>query len=138
MEQKKHARNRRLTGGGFTMIEVLVTIVLVTVAFVGVFRGLRALAAIEARTQTADLLQRLSAEKINDLTLLPDPGAGAKTGDFSDRGYPGIGWSAQVEASDAANVDKVTVTATRGSASQALSTLLFVRAPGGAPGAPPP
>lgn len=120
------------------MVEVLVTIVLVTVAFVGVFRGLRAIEAIDARAQTADLLQRLSAEKINDLTLLPEPGAGAKAGDFSDRGYPGIGWSAQVEASDAANVDKVTVTATRGSASQALSTLMFVRAPGGATGAPPP
>lgn len=119
------------------MIEVLVTVVLVSIAFVGVFRGIRALQAIDARTRNADTLQRLASEKINDLTLLPDPAAGATAGDFSDRGQPGVSWSAQVEATDAAGVEKITVTATRGRASQALSTLVFVRAPDGTTGASP-
>ena len=116
---------------GFTLIEVLVTVVLVSVAIVGVMGGLRAIGAASAGARTADLLQGLASEKLNDLRLLSDPGAGSKGGDFSDRGYDDVTWSATVEASGAANVDQVTVTATRGGASQAMTTLMFVRPSGG-------
>ena len=65
---------------GFTMVEVLVTVVLVSVALVGVFGGLRSLQAADARAQTADLLQRLASEKVADLKLLSDPATGATSG----------------------------------------------------------
>ena len=116
---------------GFTLIEVLVTIVLVSVAVVGVLGGLRVIAAADAQTRSADLMQRLVAEKLGDMRLLSDPAAAGSTGDFSDRGYPEITWTAAVEATGAADVDKVTVTATGGRRSQAVSTLIFVRPTGG-------
>lgn len=121
---------------GFTMVEVLVTVVLVSVALVGVFGGLRSLQAADARAQTADLLQRLASEKVADLKLLSDPSTGPGAGDFADRGYPDVTWSASVEATGTTDVDKVTITATRGRASQSLATLFFVRPSSGSPGAP--
>ncbi len=113
------------------MIEVLVTIVLVSIAIVGVMGGIRAIGQASARSRTADLLQRLASEKMNDIRLLSDPSAGSNGGDFSDRGYGDITWSVTTEASGADNVDQVTVTASRGGASQALTTLMFVRPSGG-------
>ncbi len=111
----------------FTLIEVLVTVVLVSVAVVGVLGGIRAIQAAGARTRDGDLLQRLVAEKVGDIRLLSDPSTGGNAGDFSDRGHADISWTANVETTGAANVDKVTVTATRGGQSQALTTLVFVR-----------
>ncbi len=116
---------------GFTLIEVLVTVVLVSVAVAGVLGGIRSIQAAGARARTADLLQRLVAEKVGDLKLLADPGAGANAGDFADRGHPEITWTLSVEATGRASLDKVTVTATQGSQEQALTTLIFVRSSGG-------
>lgn len=121
---------------GFTLIEVLVTVVLVSLAVVGVLGGIRSIQAAGARTRSADLLQRLVAEKAGDLKLQADPGAGASAGDFADRGHPDITWTLSAEATGTASLDKVTVTATQGSQEQALTMLIFVRPAGQAsPGA---
>jgi prepilin-type N-terminal cleavage/methylation domain-containing protein len=112
---------------GFTLVEVLVTVVLVSVAVVGVLGGIRSIQAAGARARGADLMQRLVAEKVGDIRLLSDPSMGGNAGDFSDRGHADISWTASVEATGAANVDKVRVTATRGGDSQSLTTLVFVR-----------
>ncbi len=116
---------------GFTLIEVLVTVVLVSIAVVGVLGGIRSIQSADARAGSADLLQRLVAEKTGDLKLLADPGAGASAGDFADRGHPDITWTLSVEATSRASLDEVTVTATRGGQEQALTTLIFVRPSGG-------
>ncbi|MGI4791546.1 MAG: type IV pilus modification PilV family protein [Janthinobacterium lividum] len=124
---------------GFTLIEVLVTVVLVSIAIVGVLGGIRSIQAAGAQARSADLLQRLAAEQIGDMRLLSDPSTGGNSGDFSDRGHSEITWAANVETTNAANVDKVTVTATRGRISQAVSTLIFVRpSTGTASGGTPP
>ncbi len=121
---------------GFTLIEVLVTVVLVSIAVVGVLGGIRSIQAAGARAQTADLLQRLVAEKVGDLKLLADPSAGASAGDFADRGHPDITWTLSAEATSTTSLDKVTVTATQGRQEQSLTTLIFVRSSGGiGPGA---
>ena len=117
---------------GFTLIEVLVTVVLVSVAVVGVLGGIRSIQAAGARARGADLMQRLVAEKVGDIRLLSDPSTGGVAGDFSDRGHGEITWTARVETTGAANVDKVTVTATSGRDSQALTTLVFARPSSGA------
>ena len=103
------------------------TVVLVSVAVVGVLGGIRSIQAAGARARGADLLQRLVAEKVGDIRLLADPSTSGNAGDFSDRGHSDISWTASVTTTAAANVDKVTVTATRGGQSQALTTLVFVR-----------
>ncbi len=119
---------------GFTLIEVLVTVVLVSVAVVGVLGGIRSIQAAGARVRDADLMQRLVAEKMGDIRLLSDPSTGGNAGDFSDRGHADITWTADVETTATTDVDKVTVTATRGGQSQALTTLVFVRPSGGSSG----
>ncbi len=121
---------------GFTLIEVLVTVVLVSVAVVGVLGGIRSIRAADARARSADLLQRLASEKVSDLKLLSDPSTGGNAGDFSDRGHGEVSWTASVTTTGAANVDKVTVMATRGGDSQALTTLVFVRPFAATTGAP--
>ena len=119
------------------MIEVLVTVVLVSIALVGVLGGIRSIQAAAARARSADLLQRLASEKVGDIRLLSDPSASGNGGDFSDRGHSDISWTASVETTGTANVDKVTVTAIRGGSSQALTTLMFARPFAGTnPGAP--
>jgi len=108
-------------------MEVLVTIVLVSIAVVGVLGGIRAIKTTDAKAQTADLLQRLASEKIADLKQLQDPSTGGTTGDFTDRGYPEISWSLQEDQSSVTNLTQITVTVTRGASTQALTTLLYVR-----------
>jgi len=117
------ARRRR---GGFTLIEVMVSTTLVAIAVVGALQGITAIQAGDAHAQTADLLQRLAAEKVGDIRILSDPGTGAGQGDFADRGYPDIAWTADVQTTNATYVDQVTVTATEGRQSQSLTTMVFV------------
>lgn len=109
----------------FTLVEVLVTTMLVAIAVVSVLTGIRAIEFTNARAQNADLLQRLAAEKMNDLRIMPDPGDGASSGDFSDRGYGDITWAVTVSNTNTAGVEQVTVTASRDAASQSLTTLMF-------------
>lgn len=123
---------------GFTLIEVLVTVVLVSVAVVGALGGIRSIQAADARARSADLLQRLASEKVSDMALLSDPSTGSNAGDFSDRGHGDVSWTAAVTTTGAAGVDRVTVTATRGGDAQALTTLMFVRPFTATMGAPAP
>jgi prepilin-type N-terminal cleavage/methylation domain-containing protein len=119
-------RKVRNASRGFTLMEVLVTLVLVSLALVGALGGIRAIKDADAKAQTADLLQRLAAEKINDLKLLQDPSTDGTDGDFSDRGYPDITWNLQETAAAVTNMVQITLTVTRGKDTQALTTLLYV------------
>jgi Tfp pilus assembly protein PilV len=114
----------------FTLVEVLVTTMLVAVAVVSVLSGIRAIEFTDLRARNADLLQRLAAEKMNDLRILPDPGDGANSGTFSDRGYGDITWTDSVTDTGTTGVEQVTVTTTRDAASQSLTTLMFVPSAG--------
>lgn len=112
---------------GFTLIELLVTIMLVAVALVGVMGGLRALGQAELKARKADLLQRLAAQKMEEIGVVIDPRSGENGGDFSEQGYPDITWTMDVQPSTEADVDEVTVTATQGADSQSLTGLVFIR-----------
>lgn len=112
---------------GFTLIELLVTIMLVAVALVGVMGGLRALGQAELKARKADLLQRLAAQKMEEIGVVIDPRSGENGGDFSEQGYPDITWTMDVQPGTEADVDEVTVTATQGADSQSLTGLVFIR-----------
>ncbi|HEX5322390.1 MAG TPA: prepilin-type N-terminal cleavage/methylation domain-containing protein [Capsulimonadaceae bacterium] len=116
---------KRRSRCGFTLIEVLVTSVLVTVAVVATMGGIRTIMATQSKAQTADLLQRLASEKLDDSRYLSSPDANGTSGDFTDRGYPDITWNMQVQAAGVTNLDQVTVTATRGSDSEELTTMMY-------------
>jgi type II secretion system protein I len=118
--------NLKRKSSGFTLVEVLVTTVIVALALVGVLGAISSETKAEAYANDAILLQRLANEKLNDLRVLQDPSDDGGNGDFSDRGYPDVTWSADVETSSTENLDQVEVTATRGKSSQSITTLIYV------------
>jgi prepilin-type N-terminal cleavage/methylation domain-containing protein len=127
----------RATTAAFTLIEVLVTVLLVAIVLVGVMGGIRALGAADAKARDADLLQRLAARKWEELGTVDDPATAEDRGDFDDAGHPEIEWTLTVEPSAVENVDTVTVTArhTSSGAEQSLTGMVFVRpVAGGATG----
>jgi type II secretion system protein I len=117
---------KRKRKNGFTLVEVLVTAAIVSLALVGVLGAIGSQLRLESSANDAALLQRLANEKLNDLRLQPDPSDAGASGDFSDRNYPDVTWTADVESTSTANLDQVTVTATRGNASQSITTLIYV------------
>ena len=76
-------------------MEVMVTVVLVSVALVGTLGAIRSIKDTDAKAQTADLLQRLAAEKISDLKLLQDPSTAGTDGDSERRNSGRRRWLAE-------------------------------------------
>lgn len=111
----------------FTLVEMLVTVVLVSIAIVSVLGGIRAISSADLRAREADLLQRLALHKLNEMGPVTDPQTAENKGDFTDQGYPDVTWTVDVLPSGTENLDELTVTATRGEASQVLTGYLFVR-----------
>lgn len=112
---------------GFTLVEALVTILLVGLSLVGVMGGIRALTAADVKARTADLLQKLAAQKMDELSALADVQTTEDRGDFAEQGYPNITWTVEAQPSGAENVDEVTVTATQGQEEQSLTGLIYMR-----------
>lgn len=111
---------------GFTLVEVMVAAVLIAIAVAGAMAGIGAISRAQSRQEDAVLLQRLAEEKVNDVELLQDPTDIGAQGDFADRGYPDITWSANVITSSITNVDQLTIVATRGREAQSLTTQIYV------------
>jgi prepilin-type N-terminal cleavage/methylation domain-containing protein len=118
---KKARRN------AFTLVEVLVTTVLVSVAVVAVFGALRSLTRSEIRAREAELLQKLAVQKLSELGTVTDPKTSDNKGDFSEQGYADASWTLTIEPGRATDIDQATVTATRGDVEQTLVGLIFVR-----------
>lgn len=112
---------------GFTLIEMLVTVVLVSIAIVSVLGGIRAISAADLRAREADLLQRLAVLKLNEMGPVTDPQTADNKGDFTDQGYPDVSWTLEVVPSGTENLNELTVTTTRGVATQTLTGYLFIR-----------
>jgi prepilin-type N-terminal cleavage/methylation domain-containing protein len=112
---------------GFTLIEVLVAMTLVTVTVIGVMGGIQSIGRADAKARTADLLQRLAKEKMGELGSVIDLTSADDHGDFTDQGHSDCTWTVTIQPSGATNIDRVDVTATRGEENQTLSELMFVR-----------
>lgn len=127
MSKRAFTTRKRRKQSGFTLLEVMVTSLLVAVAVTGIYGAISSLTAAQYHAQTADLLQRLAAEKINDVRILSDPSSDGTNGDFTDRGYPNITWSLDEQASGTTNLDQVTVTVTEGKDTQSLTTMMYIQ-----------
>ena len=115
--------NRR----AFTLAEMLVTILLVGIALVGVFGGLRALTGSEIKARNADLAQRLAASKLAEFGPVLDPTTAESSGDFTDEGHSEVTWESSVESGTTTNVTRVTITATKDGTSQSLTGLIYTK-----------
>jgi prepilin-type N-terminal cleavage/methylation domain-containing protein len=134
-EIKIMVRKDRKSKYAFTLVEVMVTAVLITVALVGLYQGISAMDNARAYAVKSDLLQRLAIEKLSDVSLLQDPSSNGGSGDFSDRGYPNITWSLTEASTNVTNLDDVSVTVTEGKQAQSVSTQMYVAPVGTSTGA---
>lgn len=111
----------------FTLVEAMVSALLVAVGIVAVFGGIRAIARAEDHARTAELLQRLAAQKLDEMGPVTDPRTAEDDGDFSDDGYPDIRWNLATETTDDPDVQQLTVEATRDQQSQRVTGLVWLR-----------
>lgn len=109
----------------FTLIEVMVTSVLVGVALAGAIGALGSLSKADTAARNAELLQRLAVQKLAALRTEGDLRTAETSGDFSAEGYPEAEWSLELQATDDENVQEATITAARGESQQAVSELVF-------------
>lgn len=98
----------------------------VSTALVGVMGGIRSLTLAGVKARRIDLLQRLAAQKMNELGPVTSLSSADTQGDFSEEGYSDVTWQVQVGISGVDYVDTVRVTTTEGGESQSLAALFYV------------
>ncbi len=111
---------------GFTLIELMVTTVVVGVGLAGVMAGIRAIGVADVKARTADTLQQLAAQKLAEVRTSSDIANASTSGDFSDQGYSDINYQVDVQPSGTDNIDEVKVTVTQNNDTQTLTEFLFV------------
>src|SRR5512143_2877798 len=101
-------RPRALRGDGFTLIEVLVALVIVAIAFVGLLGLHNRNLAMVGRDQDLTRATLLARQLITEMELIEQfPDTGTSQGEFPD--YPGFAWERNVEDTELPTVRKVTL-----------------------------
>jgi prepilin-type N-terminal cleavage/methylation domain-containing protein len=113
---------------GFTLVEVLVSIILLSVGVVASMKAMESVDRAEARVSSTDLLERLAAEKVKEVGMTSDPTTYSPSGDFTDQGYSDVAYTVQVEQTSISFVDQVVVTASKGSTTQEMTSLIYLSA----------
>ena len=112
----------------FTLIEMIMATLILSLAVVAVFQAIRALGVADARAHTADVLQSLAVDKMSEIGTVSDPNNLDSGGDFSAQGYPNATYTVDLETTDTTNLDKITVTTMQGNDKQKVTQLLYVPA----------
>jgi type II secretion system protein I len=110
------ARNR-LSGHplrrGFTLVEALVAVAILTIGIVGAMGALGAMTRTEADARERETMQVLAAEKLEELLATGDAQNAMASGDFSDRQEDRYTWEADVQPTGVENLSALTVTVTK-------------------------
>ncbi|MGV3618264.1 MAG: type IV pilus modification PilV family protein [Fimbriimonas sp.] len=94
---------------GFTLVEALAAILILTIGIVSVYGGLSSLTKAEARARAQDLVQRLADEKYEEL-ISTEPDLSAPTsGNFEDRDLPDFTWEMESTPTGIENLQAITV-----------------------------
>lgn len=104
---------------GYSLIEAMVSVVVVGIAVVGCIAALSAMTRSEDRALTTEKMYRLASEKYDEVIATEDYVNSSLSGNFEDRGEPGYSWQVDVAPTGESNLDSVTVTVTKESGSQA-------------------
>lgn len=114
---------------GFSLIEALVSIVLLGVGITAVAGGLGALAQSNSRLERSTQMFQLGTSKLDEIIATGESRQGNPSGDFAAEGYPEYRWETQILPSGVENLNvvRLTVALTRGEGPTVeVSTLEFV------------
>lgn len=113
-QRQARRTSRRFANPGFTLVEMIVATVLLTVGVVGALGAIHSAAQSTIQADGSQTAAILAQKQITELQLQPDQLTGGdQQGDFGDD-YPGYHWQQSLEATDYTNLFKVTVTITWG------------------------
>ncbi|MBS1724086.1 MAG: prepilin-type N-terminal cleavage/methylation domain-containing protein [Armatimonadetes bacterium] len=108
---------------GFTMVEVLVACVLMSIGVVAVMRSAGQISATQAVLRQRETGQHLANGKLQEIVALGNIEQADTEGDFKDNGYSNFKWTAQVTPSGIENLDLVRVTVTKDGTDQNESSV---------------
>ena len=94
---------------GFTIVEALASIALISVGIVASLQTFGALAKADAREADAEEMQRLALRKYDDIVAAGGLTATASSGDFQDLNQPRFTWKARQSPTGTGNLDRITV-----------------------------
>jgi prepilin-type N-terminal cleavage/methylation domain-containing protein len=103
-------RRSRTPNRGFTLIEALASAALLAVGITASLSALGAIAKSEAGLRERAVLQRMAADKYDEMISTNQQALASQSGDFTDRNITGYTWNMDVETSAVTNLDTVTVT----------------------------
>lgn len=97
---------------GFTLIEVLASVVMLAVGIVGSMQAIGAMSAGDGRARELERMQRLAVDKYRELLVTDDSARTSSNGDFTDRNDQVHLWAVTYDDSGIDNLDLMTVTVT--------------------------
>lgn len=95
---------------GFTLVEALVAVVILSVGIVAVMASLGAMAKTEAKLRTKEVMQRLAERKYEELVATSTNLATPQSGDFQDWNEKRFTWSTAVDTTGVDNLNAITLT----------------------------
>lgn len=97
--------NRR----GYTLIEALVSVAIISIGVTSALSGMRAMARAEYRTTQTELASRLATEKYEEVLATGEVAQAPLDGNFQDRNQPGFTYRVETEPSPVQNLTIVRV-----------------------------
>ncbi len=94
---------------GFTLVEALASVLLISVGIVGVIVGLGAMARSDSKALETEEMQRLAYHKYDEVVALGILPAGDSSGDFEDIGEKRFVWRAERTTIGPGNLDGIKV-----------------------------
>lgn len=114
----------------FTLIEVMVSVVLLGIGIVVALGSLSAMTRGEIKIRRVDTLNRLATQKLDEILAVGQLNTAANSGTFEDIGFPDVEWSIETAPADLENLETVTVIVTDSSSPNdsdgiRMSSLIF-------------
>ena len=94
---------------GFTIVEALASVVLISLGIVASLQTFGALAKADAREGDIEEMQRLAFRKYDEIIAAGGLTANASSGDFQDIQEPRFNWRARQSATGTGNLDRITI-----------------------------
>ncbi len=109
---------------GFTIMEALVSSALIAIGVVAVLQALMGIARNDNQQMESERMQRLAAQKLDELVATGQLVNGEIEGDFADENEPNYTWVASVGATGISNLNSLTIKVSRQTSQRTYSTSL--------------